>query len=57
MKKKNFPFTAILGQPKMKMGLLLNVIDPQIGGILLLIAGIVLIISGYIERKASESFY
>ncbi|MEJ2279698.1 MAG: ATP-binding protein [Candidatus Lokiarchaeota archaeon] len=35
MKKKNFPFTAILGQSKMKMGLLLNVIDPQIGGILL----------------------
>ncbi len=35
MKKINFPFTAILGQPKMKLGLILNVIDPQIGGILL----------------------
>jgi len=35
MKKINFPFTAILGQDKMKMGLVLNVIDPQIGGILL----------------------
>ncbi|NVM38375.1 MAG: ATP-binding protein, partial [Candidatus Lokiarchaeota archaeon] len=35
MKKINFPFTAILGQEKMKMGLVLNVIDPQIGGILL----------------------
>jgi magnesium chelatase subunit D len=35
MKKVNFPFTAILGQEKMKMGLILNVIDPQIGGILL----------------------
>ena len=35
MKKINFPFTAILGQDKMKMGLILNVIDPQIGGILL----------------------
>jgi len=35
MKKINFPFTAILGQEKMKMGLILNVIDPQIGGILL----------------------
>ena len=35
MKKINFPFTAILGQEKMKMGLILNVIDPQIGGVLL----------------------
>ncbi|MFX1387160.1 MAG: ATP-binding protein [Promethearchaeota archaeon] len=35
MKKINFPFTAILGQDKMKMGLVLNVIDPAIGGILL----------------------
>ena len=35
MKNINFPFTAILGQNKMKMGLILNVIDPLIGGILL----------------------
>lgn len=35
MKKILFPFTAILGQEKMKNGLILNVIDPQIGGILL----------------------
>ncbi|MCK4480079.1 MAG: magnesium chelatase ATPase subunit I, partial [Candidatus Lokiarchaeota archaeon] len=35
MKKINFPFSAILGQDKMKMGLVLNVIDPAIGGILL----------------------
>ncbi len=35
MKKLNFPFTAILGQDKMKMALILNVIDPQIGGVLL----------------------
>ena len=35
MRKVNFPFTAILGQDKMKLGLILNVIDPQIGGILL----------------------
>ena len=35
MKKINFPFTAILGQDKMKLGLILNIIDPQIGGILL----------------------
>lgn len=30
-----FPFTAIVGQDKMKTGLLLNVIDPLIGGVLL----------------------
>lgn len=35
MRKINFPFTAILGQDKMKLGLILNVIDPQIGGVLL----------------------
>ncbi|MFX1276216.1 MAG: ATP-binding protein [Promethearchaeota archaeon] len=35
MKKINFPFAAILGQEKMKMALILNVIDPQIGGVLL----------------------
>ena len=35
MKKIEFPFVAILGQEKMKMGLILNVIDPQIGGVLL----------------------
>jgi Mg-chelatase subunit ChlI/Mg-chelatase subunit ChlD len=35
MKKVHFPFTAILGQDKMKLGLILNVIDPQIGGVLL----------------------
>jgi Mg-chelatase subunit ChlI/Mg-chelatase subunit ChlD len=35
MKKINFPFTAILSQDKMKMALILNVIDPQIGGVLL----------------------
>lgn len=35
MKKINFPFVAILGQDKMKLGLILNVIDPLIGGVLL----------------------
>ena len=35
MKKLNFPFAAILGQDKMKMGLILNLIDPLIGGILM----------------------
>jgi Mg-chelatase subunit ChlI len=31
-----FPFSAILGQDELKLGLLLNVIDPQIGGLLAL---------------------
>ncbi len=35
MRKINYPFTAILGQDKMKMGLILNIIDPRIGGVLL----------------------
>ncbi len=35
MKNINFPFTAILGQDAMKRALLLNVIDPKIGGVLL----------------------
>ena len=35
MKKLNFPFTAILGQDNMKEALVLNVIDPHIGGVLL----------------------
>ncbi|TFG06639.1 MAG: VWA domain-containing protein [Promethearchaeota archaeon] len=35
MKRINFPFPAILGQDKMKMALILNVIDPLIGGVLL----------------------
>lgn len=30
-----FPFSAIVGQEKMKMALLLNVINPKIGGVLL----------------------
>jgi Mg-chelatase subunit ChlI/Mg-chelatase subunit ChlD len=34
-RKINYPFTAILGQDKMKLALILNVIDPQIGGVLL----------------------
>lgn len=31
-----FPFTAIVGQDDMKMGLILNVIDPSIGGLLIM---------------------
>ncbi len=31
-----FPFTAIVGQDQMKMGLILNVIDPTVGGLLIM---------------------
>jgi len=34
-KIQNYPFTAILGQDDMKLALILNVIDPKIGGVLL----------------------
>lgn len=34
MKRQNFPFSAIVGQEKLKAGLLLNAVDPSIGGIL-----------------------
>lgn len=33
--KDIYPFTAIVGQEKMKLGLILNVINPRIGGILI----------------------
>lgn len=33
--KKQYPFTAIVGQEDMKLALLLNVIQPQIGGVLI----------------------
>ena len=29
-----FPFTAIIGQTNMKLALILNVIDPRIGGVM-----------------------
>lgn len=32
----NFPFTAIVGQEEMKLSLILNVIDPKIGGVLIM---------------------
>lgn len=35
MKRYSYPFCAILGQEKMKQALLLNVINPKIGGVLL----------------------
>lgn len=33
-KNRTYPFTAIIGQESMKSGLILNVIDPKIGGVL-----------------------
>eukprot|EP01035_Chromulina_nebulosa_P034174 gene34174-45830_t len=33
---KNFPFAAILGQEEMKLALQLNVIDPKIGGVMIM---------------------
>jgi Mg-chelatase subunit ChlI len=35
MTRPTFPFSAILGQEKMKMALVLNAIDPSIGGVLI----------------------
>jgi magnesium chelatase subunit D len=32
----NYPFAAIVGQEEMKLGLVLNVIDPSIGGVLIM---------------------
>ncbi|NER94692.1 MAG: magnesium chelatase ATPase subunit I [Symploca sp. SIO1B1] len=34
--RKVFPFTAIVGQEEMKLALLLNVIDPKIGGVMIM---------------------
>src|SRR3954453_11733100 len=33
---KSYPFTAIVGQEEMKLALLLNVVDPLIGGVLIM---------------------
>jgi magnesium chelatase subunit I len=35
-KRVLFPFTAIIGQDEMKLALLLNVIDPKIGGVMIM---------------------
>lgn len=34
--RKVFPFTSIIGQEEMKLSLLLNVIDPKIGGVMIM---------------------
>ncbi|HSL54485.1 MAG TPA: magnesium chelatase ATPase subunit I, partial [Pyrinomonadaceae bacterium] len=34
--RKTYPFTAIVGQEEMKLALLLNVVDPLIGGVLIM---------------------
>ena len=33
--RKNYPFTAIVGQDQMKLALILNVINPRLGGVLI----------------------
>lgn len=35
MKTKNYPFSGIVGQEKMKKALILNIINPSIGGVLI----------------------
>lgn len=35
-KKPSFPFTRLAGQDDMKLALLLNVVDPSIGGVLIM---------------------
>ena len=34
--RRVFPFTAVIGQEEMNFALLLNVIDPRIGGVMIM---------------------
>ena len=36
LRRAVFPFTAVIGQEEMKLALLLNVIDPKIGGVMIM---------------------
>lgn len=36
LRRAIFPFTAVIGQEEMKLALLLNVIDPKIGGVMIM---------------------
>ena len=36
LNRRNYAFTAIVGQEEMKLALLLNVVDPLIGGVLIM---------------------
>jgi magnesium chelatase subunit I len=36
LERPEFPFTAIIGQDEMKLALLLNIIDPRIGGVMIM---------------------